>query len=168
MRKIPKRDPSAAFVREAIARRRIGDKKCECGEMRPQAFSGHKSKVCAECERERHGQRKTDNHHVAGQANNPATIPVMTNDHRAQLSVDQHDWPKLTLKNPDGCPLLAAAGCVRGFVDYFCYAVDRYLLWIPEMLETLSAFLVAKLGRKWWHNTDLDRFSPKRRKNVFP
>ncbi len=167
MRKRLKRDPGAAFVREEVARRRIGEKKCVCGETRPLAFANRKSKLCARCERRRRGQRTTDDHHVAGKANNPATIPVMTNDHRARLSEDQHDWPKATLANPDGCPLLAAAACVRGFIDYINYAIDKYLLWIPEMLELLSAFLAAKLGRKWWHNTSLERFSPKRRRKSF-
>ena len=168
MRKIPKRDPSADFVREAIAQRRNAGKKCKCGEMRPQAFASRKAKSCVECEREKRGRITTDNHHLAGKANSSVTIQVKANDHRARLSLDQCDWPKATLENRDGCPLLAAAGCVRGFVDYIYFAIDKYLLWIPEMLETLSEFLAVKLGAKWWHNTCLDRFSPKHRRNVVP
>lgn len=167
MRKPPKRDPSAAFVREAIARRRIGDKKCACGETRPWAFEGPGSERCERCERERLGHKTTDDHHLAGEANNPATIPVDVNDHRARLSPDQHDWPRRTLENRDGDPLLAAAANERGFIDYIHYAIDEYLLPNPEMLETLSELLEAKLGPKWWQNTGLDRFAPKRRRKGF-
>jgi hypothetical protein len=169
MRRAPKRDPSAAYVREAIARRRIGDKKCRvCRETRPWAFNGPKSEICERCERERLGHKTTDDHHLAGDANNPSIMPVDVNDHRARLSPDQHDWPRRTLKNTDGDPLLAAAGCMRGFIDYIYYAIEKYLLWVPVMLETLSEYLEDKLGRKWWQNTPVERFSPKRRRNVFP
>jgi hypothetical protein len=68
-------------------------------------------------------------------------------------------------------PIVAAAGCIRGFVDYIYYAIETFLLWIPEMLETLDTFLEDNLGRKWWDNTPLDRFSPKRKRrkrNVVP
>ena len=71
-------------------------------------------------------------------------MPV--NDHRAELSVAQHDWPKQTLQNPDGSPLLRGAACVRGFIDQFFYLIKKLLLWIPEMLEALDAFLAEKLG----------------------
>jgi hypothetical protein len=50
-----------------------------------------------------------DAHHVAGKANSPITVPVPVNDHRACLSVAQADWPKSTLMNAHGSPLLAAA-----------------------------------------------------------
>ena len=167
-KKPPPRDPISAYARNATTARRIGNKKCPCGETLPLAFANRKSQLCGECERERRGHKTTDNHHVAGKANNRATIPVRTNDHRARLSPDQHDWPEATLENADGCPLLAAAACIRGFVDYVYYAIEKYLLWIPEMLEALSVFLKHKLGRQWWHNTPLDRFSPKRKRDVFP
>lgn len=59
-----------------------------------------------------------DDHHVFGKANDPTTIvTVPANDHRAELSVAQQDWPKKTPENPDGSPLLAAAARIRGFVD---------------------------------------------------
>jgi hypothetical protein len=98
-------------------------------------------------------------------------MPVPANDHCAVLSVAQYNWPRETLENPDGCPLRAAAACIRGFIDYIYYAIETYLLWIPEMLETLSTFLKDNLGPKWWHNTLLEQFSPKtkrkrRKRNV--
>jgi len=99
---------------------------------------------------------------VAGEANNSATIPTPANDHIAELNAAQYDWPKQTLENSDGCPLLAAAGCVRGFIDYLYYIVDKFLVWIPEMLELLSAFLKDKLGPKWWVGTKLEKFATRR------
>ena len=47
-----------------------------------------------------------DKHHISGKANSDVTILVPVNDHRAQISVDQYDWPKRTLENPEGSPLL--------------------------------------------------------------
>jgi hypothetical protein len=67
-----------------------------------------------------------DAHHVAGKANSPVTVPVPVNDHRACLSVAQADWPKSTLMNVHGSPLLAAAACVRGFVDMVFYLIERF------------------------------------------
>ena len=107
-----------------------------------------------------------DEHHPAGKANNAATISVPVNDHRARLSPAQYDWPKATLENPDGSPLLAAAASVRGFVDTVIYLVERFLLWIPEMLEKVDKFLVDMLGRKYWLNTDFGRFAPGSEGNV--
>lgn len=106
-----------------------------------------------------------DNHHFAGEANNPVTIPVPVNDHRARLSVDQMDWPKSTLKNPQGSPLLAAAGCVRGFIDVIHYLIEKGLLWIADMLEVLDELQVKKLGPQWWIDTELEQFCPKRKFN---
>ena len=106
-----------------------------------------------------------DNHHFAGEANNPTTIPVPVNDHRARLSVDQMDWPKSTLRNPHGSPLLAAAGCVRGFIDVIHYLIEKGLLWIADMLEVLDEFQVKKLGPQWWIDTELEQFCPKRKFN---
>jgi len=162
MRKIPKCDPSAVCVREAIARRRIGEKRCGCGEARALAFASRKSKLCSECKRKRRGHKTTDNHHVAGEANNPITIPIPVNDHRAQLNVDQTDWPKETLENPDGSPLLAAAAAIRGFVDTVVYLLEKLLLRHAEILEKVDAYLVRTLGRKWWLKTELRQLAPKR------
>jgi hypothetical protein len=102
-----------------------------------------------------------DDHHAAGKANSAVTVPVPANDHRAVLSEAQYDWPKATLENPEGCPLRAAAGCIRGFIDTVCYLIDSLLRWIAEMLEYLSAVLVERLGQQWWLDTPLARFARK-------
>jgi hypothetical protein len=103
-----------------------------------------------------------DAHHVAGEPNSPVTVPTPVNDHRADLSVVQYDWPKRTRENPDGSPFLAVAGCVRGFIDYLIYLVKKFLHWIPEMLEAADEFLEKQLGRRWWIGTPLEQFAPKR------
>ena len=102
-----------------------------------------------------------DDDHPAGRANSRTVLAVPVNDHRAELNVAQYDWPNETLQNPEGCPLLAGAGCIRGFVDRIIYLLKKLVLWIPEMLEQLSAFLKQKLGPKWWVGTELEKYSPK-------
>ena len=160
---LPPDDPTYAYARNARAARRLrGNAQCACGEDRPEALiAGRDPTICAACARKKRGHTTIDNHHVSGEANRSATLPVQVNDHRAILSVAQYNWPRGTLENPHGCPLLASAACIRGFIDYIYYAVEKYLLWIPEMLETLSTFLADKLGPKWWHNTPLEQFSPR-------
>ncbi len=166
-KKPPQRDPIGAYQRKATAGRRVGgNKRCSCGESRPEALvRASEPTMCTECVRRKKGKSTQDNHHPAGKANNPTTTPIPANDHRAELTPAQYDWPKRTLENPDGSPLLAAAACTRGYVDTSDYLREKLLLRNPEMLEVLDAFLVEKLGPKWWIGTDLERFSPKRRKS---
>jgi len=78
-----------------------------------------------------------------------------------RLSVAQYDWPKKTRENPDGSPFLAAAACIRGFIDYVYYLIVKGIVRIPEMLEAADALLALQLGPKWWVGTDLERFAPK-------
>lgn len=161
-RKIPQRDPVGAYQRKATAARRIGqNKQCACGEARPEALlAGSKPTICAACDRKRRGRPTEDWHHVAGKANDPTRIRVPVNDHRADLSVAQYDWPKQTRENIDGSPLLAAAGYIRGSHDTIVYVIENLLLGHACKLEILDAYLVAKLGRKWWLKADIKRFAP--------
>jgi hypothetical protein len=163
--KLPQRDPSGAYRRKVTAARRIGqNKKCGCGEMRPEALiPGTDPTICFSCQRQARGQAPEDDHHFAGEANHWLTIPVPVNDHRAELNVSQYDWPKETRENPDGSPLLAAAGCVRGFVDTVVYLIKKGVLWIAEMLEALEKLLLGKFGPEWWVGTPLEEFAPKGR-----
>ena len=162
--KIPKRDPAAAHGRKRRAARRVGlNAQCACGEKRPEALiAGSNPSICTACEGIRRGRTTFDDHHVAGKANSPVTIQVPVNDHRARLSVAQYDWPKRTLENPDGSPLLAEAACTRGYIDTNDYLVEKLLLPKAEMLEGLDAYLEKKLGPKWWLKTGLKQFEPKR------
>jgi len=163
--KSPQRDPEAAWVRKATAARCVGvNAKCACGETRPQALIQNSNpKICHRCKRERDGKSTMDKHHVGGEANSPIQIKVPVNDHFAELNDAQYDWPEQTLENPDGSPFLAAAGCIRGFIDYIHYLIDKGLAWVACMLEAADALLARQLGPKWWVGTELEKFAPKRK-----
>jgi|SRR5580698_2061782 hypothetical protein len=160
---IPKRDPGAAHARKARAARRVGvNSRCACGESRPEALiPKSKPMICAACNSKKKGKTPVDNHHVFGKANSPITIPIPVNDHRAELSPAQYDWPKETLENPHGSPLRAGAACIRGFVDTVVHMIKKGLLWVAEALEFLDSFLLERLGPEWWIGTRLEQFAPK-------
>jgi hypothetical protein len=164
MKKPRLRDPEGAAKRAAIARRRVGEgARCACGEARPLALiPGSNPTICAKCQRLKKGHTVVDNHHPFGEENDPkTTVPIPVNDHRADLNEAQHDWPKRTRENPDGSPLLAAAGCVRGFIDSVLHLIERGLLWVAEMLEKLDEWATEKWGAKYWVGTPLEAFFPK-------
>ncbi len=163
-KKQPQRDPLGKYQRKATSARRVGaESQCACGEKRPEALiAGSNPTICADCERKKLGRKTFDDHHVPGKRNSPVTIPVPVNDHRAELSVAQLDWLKETRENPEGSPLLAAAAGTRGFADTNVYLVEKLLLPNAEMLECLDAYLEKKFGPKWWLNTELEQFAPKR------
>ena len=162
-KKLPQNDPIRAYQRKATAVRRFGvNVRCACGEATPEALiAGSTPTVCAACDRKERGLTTMDDHHFARRANNPLTVPVPVNDHSADLTTAQADWPKETRDNPHGSPLLAAAGCIRGFVDWVVYLIQKGVLWIAEMLETLDKYLLEELGATWWVNTPLAQFAPK-------
>lgn len=165
MKKKKERDPIAAFQRQSVAARRVGEgKKCKCGEDRPLALvSGSDPTICASCDRKKSGQSIFDNHHPAGSANHPATIPVWVNDHRASLSDNQYDWPEETWTNPSGSPILASAASIRGFCETSDYLVCELLLRNASLLERLENFLRKLLGPNWWRGTEIEEFAPKRK-----
>jgi hypothetical protein len=102
-----------------------------------------------------------DKHHPFGEANDPkTTISIPVNDHRAVLNEAQRDWSKQVRENPDGSPLLAAAGCIRGFIDTVVHLIETGLLWVAEMLEKLDEWATGKLGPRYWINTPLETFQP--------
>jgi hypothetical protein len=121
--------------------------------------------ICIELANERRGLEPLEDHHPAGKANHPSTVRVGTNDHRADLSESQRDWPAKTLENRKGSPLLAAAGQLRGFNDTNEYLVRNLLVSNPGMLEALDEFLEKKLGPKWWRGTPLEKFQPRQKKH---
>jgi len=155
------------YQRKAAAARRIGqNKKCACGESRPEALvPGSQPIKCAACVRRRRGQTAEDNHHPAGRANNPTTIRVPVNDHRAELNPAQYDWPRETLENPDRSPLLAAAACTRGYVDTNGFLTEKLLFPNAKVTELLNAFLIEKFGQRWWTGKEFRRFVLKHRKS---
>ena len=159
------RDPIAAFERENRAARRVGQgSRCNCGEQRPLALiPGSKPTICAACQREKLGHSSLDNHHPAGKANDPTTIPIPVNDHRAGLSPEQYEWPQETWDNPLGSPILAGAACMRGYYETGTYLIGALVIPEVEMLETLDPFLTKRLGPEWWVGTEMGRFAPKRK-----
>lgn len=163
MKRLPQRDPINAHKRQARAQRRVGvGARCAgCGETRPEALV-LKSKPlrCADCVRLAKGHSLIDQHHVAGQHNHPLTVPVPPNDHRAELSTAQYDWPKDTRDNLSRSPLLAGAAMIRGFVDWVVYLLRKGVLWVADMLEGLDALLLRLLGANWWHGTEVARYAP--------
>lgn len=161
--KLPSNDPIRKYQRKATAKSRVGaNARCACGEDRPEALiAGSDPIICAECQRKKRGQKTMDDHHVAAESNSPVTVPVPVNDHRAELNTAQFDWPKKTRENPDGSPLLAAAGCIRGLVDYVIYLIKKCVNWIPEMLEKLDEYLTQERGTKYWIGTPIAQFVPK-------
>src|SRR5271169_4791948 len=162
-KKSPSRNPRAKYRREAMATRRIGEgRKCKCGESRTRALiPGSDPMLCAKCDRKERGKSTFDNHHIAGRANSPVTIPLPVNDHRAELSEAQMDWPKPTLENPARSPLLSGGAHIRGLVDVLIYLAQTFLRWIADMLECLDTLLEQKLGPNWWKGTTLETFEPK-------
>jgi hypothetical protein len=163
--KLQPRDPEAAYRRAAKAQRKVGvGARCACGETRPLALiPGSAPIICAKCKRKNKGASVMDNHHPFGVSNDAhTTVPFPVNDHQAELNEAQQDWPKQTLKNPDGSPLLKAAGCIRGFIDTILQLIKSGLLWIADMLEKADAFLSDEFGPKYWIGTPLEPFAPKR------
>lgn len=161
-KKLSPSNPRAAHRRQLIAVRRIGEgAKCKCGEARTRALIPSSDPViCAACDRKDRDKREADNHHIVGRANNEITIKIPVNDHRADLSTSQQDWPKKTLQNPDRSPLLSGAAHIRGFADIIVYLVEKLLLWIAGLLELLDTALEQRLGSKWWKRTNLRSFEP--------
>lgn len=166
----PQRDPIRAFQRKSVAGRRVGENaRCTCGESRAEALiSGSNPIVCAACQRVQSGKSVLDAHHVAGRANDSVTIPVPVNDHRAELSTAQQDWPLRTLQNPTGSPLLKGAACIRGASDTIFYIIKNLLLWIADMLELLDSIMTAMHGENWWRDTELENFAPEKSTHVKP
>ena len=159
-----RREPIEHYVHRENAGRRVGvDVRCACGETRAQALIPGSPVRCMQCNRRRQGRRIVDLHHVAGEANDPTTIPVFANDHAADLSERQRDWPRNTLENPHGDPALRGAACVRGVADMAHYLFDKALLWVAELLEAISDFMISKFGPEWFRGTPIERFAPKRK-----
>jgi len=161
--KLPPSDPVAAHRRREIAARRVGQgQKCSCGEFRPESLiSGKKPVICARCGRKRRGQKTSDNHHIFAKANSELGASIPVNDHRASLSVSQQSWPRETLENRHGSPLLTGAAKIRGFIDFVLYVMQEHLLPIARMLEQLDTTLRTKLGTKYWKKMKLRAFEPK-------
>jgi hypothetical protein len=58
-RRIPKADPERAYVRKAVSKRRAANRRCQCGESRPEALISA-SAWCAKCQRKHEGRATED------------------------------------------------------------------------------------------------------------
>jgi hypothetical protein len=121
-----------------------------CTESDPFALTGVDPHVlCREHDAYRLGRSWIEQHHPAGHNNDPQTLPIPANDHGV-ASENQALWPRETLRNPDGSPLLKAAAALRGWLEILRLAVERTVGWIPAFLEQLDAWLREQHGNGWW------------------
>jgi len=74
------------------------------------------------------------------------------NDHSVVTLKHQVEWPRETLRNPDGSPLLQAAASIRGWLDVLKLVLERTVGGIPETLERLDAWLRERIGPRWWED----------------
>jgi hypothetical protein len=156
-------DPIKAATRRSKVERRLGEaKSCtQCGESKAEALVARsRPRLCQECYSARRGVKKTEAHHVAGKANSPVTIEVPANVHRGVLSVSQYEWPPMTLRNPDGNPILRMAGAVRGAKDVITDLVAGFLDACAHGLELLADVIREKLGDAWWVGTPIADWCP--------
>lgn len=121
----------------------------DCDEICPFMLTGVGPEIlCYEHELLRLSRPWLERHHPAGRRNHPAKFAMPGNDHRV-LSELQLRWPRETLRNPDGSPLLEAAALVRGYLDLL-YLVMVLTAVVPLYLEQLDALLRRKIGPRWW------------------
>jgi hypothetical protein len=89
-------------------------------------------------------------HHASAKANDPMTVQTPGNDHRVLSELQNASWPRETLRNPDGSPLLRAAAAIRGWLDLLYVVMTRTVSWVPAFLEGLDAWLRERIGSMWW------------------
>ncbi len=123
-----------------------------CAETDPFALTGVDPHIlCAEHRADAEGRSWIEGHHVAGRANDPSHVRgIPANDHSVMTLSYQVEWPRETLRNPDGSPLLRAAAAVRGWLDELRLVIERTVGWVPELLERLDAWLREQKGPRWW------------------
>lgn len=127
-----------------------------CDEADPFALTGaHPDLLCVEHAADRDGRDWLEESHTAGRSNAPADAPpVPANDHSTLTHKHQAAWPRDTLRNPDGSPLLKAAAATRGWLDVLRLIIERTVGWIPGFLERLDEWLRIKIGDRWWGEFD--------------
>jgi hypothetical protein len=151
------RDPIRAYARKKRAQRRAGiGWMCPSCRKERRAFAKI-GPVCYKCDRISHSRAPYESNHVFGKANSDAQLLRPINDHRAVLSVDQYDWPVDVRENPDGSPVLAAAGMRLGRRSEIRYILEQDRS--DEILVELDAWLRECFGPKWWVGTPLERYA---------
>ena len=99
-----------------------------------------------------------EGHHIAARANSPVIIKVPINDHRP-LSEAQYEWPPSTVQNPDGSPLIALAGSLRGMADLLGELFVRFMHALADLAENVDGWLRDRHGL-WWKGTEFDGWQP--------
>lgn len=160
---IPDPNPIKTYARDSRAKSRLPkNARCACGEDRPEALIRDSNPLtCFRCKQRMDGKSGRELHHVAGNANHPGTIQTDGNDHRV-LSAAQSSWESKILRNPHGSPLIAAAACILGSVQFVVHVTQTFLLWIVEMLVKLDDYLLERLGASWWLNTPIAPYRGRR------
>ena len=121
----------------------------KCGYTDNTALQWKRGKIwCYECASAQEGRATVEAHHVVGRSNDPSTVGIPGNVHRA-LSDAQEDWPKLTRYNQDGDPLRWMAAFFRFLRDVARWALDR-LEWLALWSERLADYHDAVDGPRWW------------------
>ena len=121
-----------------------------CNETDPRALTSvYPTIVCYEHAQLARGRAWVEEDHLSGRHNDSTTAPLPGNDHRVRSEM-QIVWPRETLRNPDGSPLLQAAASLRGWLDVLRLMLERTVGWIPAFLEALDAWLRTRLGGRWW------------------
>lgn len=143
-------------VRREAHLRRLGsrDPRCSvagCLESRPEALTGVYPRIlCYEHAALGAGRAPSEAQHPQGESNDPtATVSVAGNDHRV-WDDPKRDWPRRTLRNPDGSPLLKIAAALRSLLDFLRLLLARLIGWAPPFLEWLDEALRARFGTRWW------------------
>jgi len=137
-------------------RRMLGVREPRCGyhgckETDPLALTGtHPSIYCYEHDALYKGRPWLEAHHPSGKANDPTTVKTPGNEHRVLSELQNSTWPRETLRNPDGNPLLKAAAAIRGWLNLLYVVMTRTVGWVPAHLERLDAWLRERIGPDWW------------------
>jgi hypothetical protein len=154
-------DPLGAKREAAYQRLGIRTPHCtQCAEADPLALTGAEPDIlCYECRALAAGRSPIEQNHPAGQHNDPNTTPIPGNDHRV-FSAYQSSWPRDTLRNPEGSPLLRAAAALRGWLDTLRLILERTVGWVPAFLETLDGWLGQQLGPRWWDGFEWEGGAP--------
>jgi hypothetical protein len=151
-------DPIKATARRAKAQRRNGvDAVCtQCGETGANMLvRNSRPKLCEACYAVKRGEKRTQGHHLAGKANSPIVMEVPIKMHRT-FSEAQYEWPPGVLDNPDGSPLIAAAGFLLGAADFIQDCIVNGIRTIAEFLQKLDAWLREHMRPDWWKGSDFD------------
>ncbi len=126
------------------------DARCQsCGVSSPIVLvEGSDPLTCYQCQARANGKSGLEADHFAGAANSPISFLLPANIHRI-YSDEQQDWPRTTLENRGGDPLLRIAALVRGWLGYLRIILNA-LEHVPVALEVLNNALIDVHGPRWW------------------